>query len=255
MVGAVGGDSFGQELVRSLKNSGVHIEQIVQKSETATGVAMITVEASGENTILLASGANALLSPQDLHQAIQIPQGFSAVLLQNEISLESTAAAIRWFTAVGVPVFYNAAPARMLPDALISSVDYLIVNESEADALTGLSVRDLETASVASKRLLERGAKAVVLTMGDMGALYQDVEGMRIHVPAFPVSVVDTTAAGDTFVGAFSVALCECEDIFYALRFASAAAALSVHRSGAQASIPLRRDVESFLHLHPEKTR
>ena len=246
MVGRVGEDDFGGLLLEGLAAEGIDAIHVIKDPGAATGVALIVVDDQGQNAIVVVSGANARLSPADVAASREPITAASALLLQ----LESPLAAIEWAAEVarahGVTVILNPAPARALPPDLLERVDVLIPNEIEAALLTGLPVADLAQARAAATALREMGAGTVVLTLGERGALLATGEDARL-CPAFPVEVVDTTAAGDAFVAGLAVALGEGQVLVEAVRWGNAAGALATTVLGAQPSLPRRRDVELLL--------
>ncbi|MDF2838007.1 MAG: ribokinase [Paenibacillus sp.] len=247
MIGAIGSDASGRDLLSSLQDYGVGTEAIVSK-DGSSGLAFISVDADGENIIILSPGANGKLMPCDLEQAWHAIKGCSAVLLQNEIPLETTLAAISKASEAGIRVYFNPAPAVKLPDEAYEGIYCLILNETEAEYIVGTEFGEGEQAELATVRaLVEAGAASVVLTLGSRGAVYGDRSGDIRRVEAYPVHPVDTTAAGDTFIGAFAAEREGGATAERALRFASAAAALAVTKSGAQMSIPTKTDVETFV--------
>ncbi|MCL6627730.1 MAG: bifunctional hydroxymethylpyrimidine kinase/phosphomethylpyrimidine kinase, partial [Alicyclobacillus shizuokensis] len=211
------------------------------------GLAFITVASSGENNIILSAGANGRLTAADVEAAAPGLRDVDAVLLQNEIPWSVTQSALQWAHQFGKRVFLNPAPARRVGRETLSMVDVLVLNETEAQVITGIQVDTPHRAETACQRLLGEGCQGVVLTLGSNGLVYQDKAGRSLRVPAFSVEVVDTTAAGDTFIGALAAIWEADADLPRALRFASAAAALTVTRAGAQESIPERGEIESFL--------
>jgi len=242
----VGDDLFGHRAVRDLEGEGIDVRFVGLDRVAATGVALINVDASGENSIAVASGANARLSAADVEAAAAAFAAADIVLLQLESPLETVEAAARMARKQGVPVILDPAPARPLDDALLKDVASLTPNEHEAETLAGVAVRNGADAARAAARLRARGPGLVVVTMGDKG-IYAMGEGFEGMMPAFKVTPVDTTAAGDVFNGALAVALAERMDLSGALRFAQAAAAISVIRPGAQPSAPTRAEIEAFL--------
>ena len=243
MVGRVGGDSFGERMLSGLQAEGIDTGHVAGEPDAPTGVALITVTDSGENNIIVVPGANGRLTPQDIDNAEEIIASSESIVLQLEIPLPSVIQAINTAARRGVRVILNAAPARPLSPDLLSKVDYLIVNEHEAALLTGLAPTQPQEAGQA---LLSAGVGNVVVTLGEAGALLATRDGVEA-VPAFRVSVVDTTAAGDAFVGAFAVALAEGKGPAEAARTANAAGALAATKLGAQPSLPAREEVERFL--------
>jgi ribokinase len=245
MVGAVGQDSFGTKMVTHLKEAGVLTDCILKKGEQ-TGIAFITVDSSGENSIILSPGANGQLAVEDVKSMLTVLDTADAVLLQNEIPWETTQYVMREAKKRGVRVILNLAPAFQLSPEALSCVDVLILNEYEAEILSGLPVKTVSDAEQAARQMINQGAGSVIITLGEQGALHVNDEG-SLHVPAFAVTPVDTTAAGDTFAGAFAVACLTKGSIAESLQFASAAAAITVTRKGAQSSIPDLAEIEAFL--------
>jgi ribokinase len=246
MVGRVGCDAFAESLLSNLVAAGVDHAFVIQDPEAATGVALIAVDDAGQNSIVVASGANMRLSPADVDSAEAAIAGADALLLQLESPLEAVTRAAEVACAHEVRVILNPAPARSLPAALLSLVDVLIPNESETALLTGLPVGDQAEAQAAAAALRVLGVGTVILTLGERGALLAQ-KGAAELVPAFEVKPVDTTAAGDAFVGGFAVALAEGKSLAEAVRWGNAAGALATTRLGAQPSLPTRQAVEKLL--------
>ncbi len=246
MIGRLGTDGFADSLRTSLGADGVDHSQVIPTPEEPTGVALITVDDAGRNTIIVASGANWQVTPADVDAAEAAITGADVLLLQLELPLESVMRAAQIAKAHGVRVVLNPAPARPLPPELLALVDILIPNEPETALLSGLPVEDEAQAHAAAARLLELGVGAVILTLGSRGALLTTAEGSHL-VPAFPVTPVDTTAAGDAFLGGLAVALGEGKSLIEAMRWGNATGGLSTTRFGAQPSLPRRSDVEKML--------
>jgi ribokinase len=246
MVGRVGADGFAQSLLDGLAADGVDHTFVAQDPEAATGVAFIVVDDVGENSIVVASGANMQLSPADVDAAEAIIAGADVLLLQLETPLDGVARAAEVAQAHGVTVILNPAPACPLPKELLSLIDVLIPNETEAAQLSSLPVGDRAEIDSAAMRLREWGVDTVVLTLGKRGALLVGEEGKEL-VPAFEVTPVDTTAAGDAFVGGFAVALAEGRSHTDAVRWGNASGALATTKLGAQPSLPARRAVETLI--------
>jgi ribokinase len=250
MVGRVGRDGFGQTLLENLAADGIDQTFVIQDPEAATGVALIVVEDAGQNSIVVASGANARLSPDDVEAAEVALARADVLLLQLESPLETVSRAAEMAHAHGVAVVLNPAPARPLPASLLSLVDVLVPNESETALLSDRPVADRAQAEAAAAALLELGVGTVILTLGERGALLAGTDGVR-QVPAFEVAPVDTTAAGDAFVGGFAVALAEGRAMAEAARWGNAAGALATTKPGAQPSLPTRRAVAELLAHRP----
>jgi len=246
MVGRVGRDTFAGPLLDNLAGAGVDCTFVTQDSQAATGVALIVVDAAGQNSIVVASGANMRLLPDDVDAAETVISAAHVLLLQLESPLETVTRAAQVARAHGVQVILNPAPARLLPASLLSLVDVLVPNESETELLTGLPVGDQAEAEAAAAALQEMGVGTVILTLGERGALLAR-EGEVTLLPAFDVTPVDTTAAGDAFVGGLGVALAEGKTLAEAVRWGNAAGALATTRLGAQPSLPTRGALEALL--------
>ncbi len=245
MIGAVGDDSFGNEMVEGLAEVGVDVSSILRRAEAASGTALITVDSLGQNQIVLASGANETLSEDDIAAALGDWGECRALLLQLEIPLATVGAAIHRARSAGVPVFLNTAPCLDLPEGLLRQCDWIIANEQEATRLTGLAVTAPAEAGFAATALRQQAPDSgIVITLGPAGA-WIDSPAYTGHVPGFEVETVDSVGAGDTWIGAFVTQLLEGNPVFKAARFAHLAAALAVTRQGAQNSIPSRAEVES----------
>jgi ribokinase len=241
-VSKIGRDVFGKQAAELFAAEGIDTGWILSDEQLPSGVALITVDAAGENSIVVAPGANANLLPADVEGALTAIGTAGIVLLQLEIPLETVAYVAAYAAAKGIPVILNPAPAAVLPAQLLSHVDVITPNSTEASMIAGITVSDLETAKQAAARIRELGAAKVVITMGPAGALVLE-GGVFTHVPAPSVVAVDTTAAGDVFCGALAVALSEDKSLPDAVRFACEAAAISVTRLGAQSSIPYRNEL------------
>lgn len=247
MVGRVGDDAFGTELRRILAADGVDVTCVWETAVTPSGVALIVVDAQGQNSIVVAPGANMRLTPADVAAATPVIQAAKALLLQLETPLETVQRAAELARAAGVTVILNPAPARPLPAELLALVDILIPNESETAALTGLPVGSEAELAAAAAHLRAQGVGTVILTLGSRGALLATEQETR-HFPAFPVAqVVDTTAAGDAFVGGLATAVASGLPIETAISWGNAAGALAVTRTGAQPSLPTREECEKMV--------
>lgn len=245
MAGRVGYDLFGDRLKASLAAAGVDVSYVHATHSAPTGAALIWVDRSGQNSIVVAPGANHAIAAADIEGLKPVFTGSRCALFQLETPLEAVERAMRMAREEGAVTILDPAPAQALSGGLLALADILTPNESEALALLGRPGSHVGPADAAdiALALLETGVGAVILKLGDRGCYYRNRE-RGLHVSAWCVDAIDTTAAGDTFNGALSVALAENRDIEAALRFANAAAALSVTRSGAQDSIPKRDEVD-----------
>ena len=246
MIGRVGTDAYGQAQRAALQAAGIDAQWLVSDPQAPTGVAFILLEETGQNSIVVSPGANHCLTLGDVRAAQSALEGAACLVMQLETPLDAVMEAASQAARKGVRVVLNPAPARPLPALLLSNVDTLILNETEASLLTGLSVDGDDAIRQAGRKLLEQGPHCVVLTLGSRGAFWMTAQRSGF-VPAFEVQVVDTTAAGDAFVGAFAVALAEGVSEDEAARFACAAGALATTRLGAQPSLPTRAEVTILL--------
>jgi ribokinase len=243
VVSRVGCDVFGEQTLANYRREGIDTEHVSVDESRPTGVASIAVDDEARNCILVVPGANLGLTPAHVRQAATAIEGAGALLCQLEIPQETVLEAFRLARAAGVRTVLNPAPAAPLPDELLRLTDVGVPNEPELEALTGQPAASLEQIEAAARVLASRGPKALVVTLGERGALV--VEGGEVeHVPAVPVRAVDPTGAGDAFIGALGVALASGLPLRAAARRANAVAALSVTRLGAQASFPSRVEVE-----------
>jgi ribokinase len=244
-VAKVGEDIFGKQAVESFKREGIDTSYVVVDSGNPSGVALIAVDARGENCIVVAPGANGNLLYEDLATAEEKIKNAAWVLMQLEIPLKTVEYVVGMAAGYGVPVILNPAPACVLPDDLLRKVAILTPNHKEAEMLGGVPIVDKSSAERAAAVLAGKGVQTVIITLGADGALVLD-GGVFLWVAAPAVNAVDTTAAGDVFSGALAVALSEGRSIKDSVGFACAAAALSVTRMGAQSSAPTRDEVDGF---------
>lgn len=246
MIGRVGIDDFGRSLSTSLAHAGVITTHVHADPAATTGVAVISVEAGGQNTIIVVPGANARVTPADVDNAIEIIASARALMTQLEIPLATVVHALRGARAKQVLTVLNPAPAQVLDAEILELVDLLIPNETEASRMTGIEVNDWSSAERAARELNRLGAKAVVITLGALGALVCEQDRVR-RVPAFTVKAIDATAAGDAFVAALTVARVQGREWEIALHEASAAGALTTTKLGAQPALPTHAELEQFL--------
>ncbi|HEY5748976.1 MAG TPA: ribokinase [Chryseolinea sp.] len=245
-IAKLGNDIFGQQALQQFQKEGIHTDFILTDPQHPSGVALITVDAKGENTIVVAQGSNGTLAADDLANAGKEFERADTVLLQLEIPIPTVVHAAQLAAKAGKKVILNPAPATALPEAIFKDLYLITPNRSEAETLTGLSVRDASAISAVSKWFRDKGVQKVVITLGGEGAYVHDERGGR-YIAAPRVNAVDTTAAGDVFNGALAVALAEGSSLDEAVQFANRAAALSVTRMGAQASAPYRHELTALL--------
>ncbi|NMB02307.1 MAG: ribokinase [Firmicutes bacterium] len=246
MAGRVGADAFGEDQIATLKAAGINTDYILIDEERTSGVASIVIDEAGNNRIMVIPGANGAVSPRDVEALEPIMAECSCVVIQLEIPLETVLAAVRSAHAQGAKVILNPAPAQTLPLDIYPCLTVITPNESEAQLLTGIEVKDLVSARQAAQVLLDRGVLAVVITLGAQGVYGLTLAG-EFHFPAHQVKVVDTVAAGDTFTGALAALVGEGRSLKEAAEYANAAAALAVTRRGAQPSVPTREEVLRFM--------
>lgn len=249
-IGRVGHDAFGERAVEGLIAHGIDVKGIVRDPQSPSGVALIVVSQEGENSIAVAPGANGRLTSRDVERCTKIFSGAAVVLLQLETPLASVSTAARLARASGAQIILNPAPAAKLPLSLLKNVSILTPNESEAERLTGIRVTDDRSARRAAHRLHAMGVESIVLTLGQRGAFVYS-PSLIARVPGFRVEAIDTTAAGDVFNGALAVGLAEGKSLRAAIRFAHAAAALSVTKRGAQPSAPSRTQILRMISASP----
>jgi ribokinase len=248
MAGCVGNDQFGRDLLASLGAAGVQTGAVAA-TDRPTGTALITVDANGANTIVVISGANMACDAALVDRALADAPRPGILLLQHEIPIEANAHAIRAAHAAGWFVILNPAPARAVAPELLPLIDVIAPNETEAAALTGRTIANRADALAAASNLVELGARAALITLGGDGALYCDGGGAQ-HCPAVAVRAVDTTAAGDGYLGALAASLASGRSLADSLGLASAAAGLAVTRLGAQPSLATQAEVADFIALY-----
>lgn len=244
-VARIGCDYFGDKSVEHFKKLRINARYIIRDRKHPSGAAVIFVDKSGGNQIAVAPSSNRFLNVSDIKRASVAIRRSKVLLLQLEVPLDAVKKAIEIAKKMDVKVILNPAPFKKLDNALLKKVDILVPNETEAEELTSVEVKDINCAVKGGRILLKRGVKFVIITLGSLGCVLIDKSGVE-HLPAPKVNVIDTTAAGDSFCGALAVAVSEGKNLIEAARFANCCAAMSVTRLGAQPSLPNRREVISF---------
>ncbi len=249
MVAKVGDDEFGIRLRRGLQAAHVNVKAVGTAKATSSGVALISIDAHGQNSITVIPGANAKLLPRDLERSLSLLRSAGMILTQLEIPLETVEYLSEIAQRYQVPLMLDPAPARPISRKILRRVSYLTPNETEAATLCAISARDLTPANAGqyAEQLRQKGAANVIIKMGGRGAFVAGSDGLRRMVPAWKVRVVDSTAAGDAFNAGTAVALMRGMALEEAVRYGSAVGAVSVTRAGAQASMPTARDVQKLL--------
>ncbi|HAZ55233.1 MAG TPA: ribokinase [Franconibacter helveticus] len=245
-IACVGNDDTGARVRKQLVQDKIDVDPVSVIEDEPTGVALIFVNGEGENVIAINAGANGALTPALVEAQHQRIAQASALLMQLESPVESVLAAAKIAHRHQTRVILNPAPARMLSDELLALVDIITPNETEAEKLTGIAVKNDDDAAKAAAALHAKGIDTVIITLGSRG-VWASVKGEGQRIPGFKVKAVDTIAAGDTFNGALVTAMLEEKPLAEAIRFAHAAAAIAVTRPGAQPSVPWRREIDDFL--------
>jgi ribokinase len=242
-IGSIGDDDFGRTISASLFDSGVDTAHLRVRPNSSTGIALILSEASGENIIAVAAGANDFLLPADIDAASDAIAKASIIVCQFESPVATIEHLVKVANGCGVPVLLNPAPARRIADEMLDGIRFLVPNRHELADLTGLPTDTIAELEAAAKALLLCGAQTVIVTLGPEGVLRATADGARVF-PAPVVEAVDTTGAGDTFVGGFAAEWCRASDVDAAITFAQRAAAYSVTSRGAQPSMPWLSDLD-----------
>jgi ribokinase len=252
MIAKVGDDDFGKRLRQGLRDAGVNVRSVGTATGTSSGVALISVDRKGQNSITVIPGANGTLTPQDLDACLPQLRSAGIILTQLETPLETVEHLCDLAQQLQVPLMLDPAPARALSRKILRQVTYLTPNETEACALRGIPPRDLNQAAAreCAEDLLAKGPANVIIKMGGRGAFVATRDGLRRMVPSFKVKVVDSTAAGDAFNGGMAVALMRGMAIDQAVRFAAAVAGVAVTRAGAQPAMPTEAEVNALLQAH-----
>ena len=244
MIGKVGNDGFGQTLLNALKTDNVNTDYIGIE-EGPTGVALITVDKNAENSIVVAPGANFKVAVEDIDNNIEAINNSDIVVVQLETPLETIKYGLKKAKEAGKYTILNPAPAVVLEDEIIKNVDLLTPNETELEILSGVEINTEDDIKRAAQIMIDKGVKELIVTLGSKGSLYINKE-RSMFKSAYKVQAVDTTAAGDSYTGALSVAFANNKDVEEAMDFASKVGALSVMKEGAQSSLPTLKDVENF---------
>ena len=245
-VGKVGNDPFRQTILTQLKKEKVDTQYVIEDAENPSGMAVILVDKNGGNCITVIGGANQNLLKEDVERAKEIILKADVIILQLEIPLKTVDCALRLARKSTGYTILNPAPAAPLSSEILANTDILVPNKDEAEKLSGIRIISLEEAGRAAHLLLARGVGAVILTLGEQGVLLAK-QGITHHFPGIPVKPLDTTGAGDAFVAALGVALVQKKDLEEAVKYANYAAALSVTKLGAQASLPFRKELQEFI--------
>lgn len=246
MIGKLGTDSFGDEVFSLLQKDGINTRFVEREEDYPTGIGSIVLDQNGDNRIIVIPGANSQVKAEHLNKYIEAFHNADMILVQLELDFYMNQKAIELAFEMGLPVLLNPAPGRELSDDLLKKVTYLTPNETEAEIITGISIRNIEDAKAAVQCLLEKGVQTVVMTLGGEGALIGDRMGIR-HIPGYKVKAIDTVAAGDSFNGALAFSILSGKDLDEAVLFANAVGALTVTKEGAIPSLPYKEAVEEFL--------
>ena len=246
LIGRVGFDFFGKELIKNLMENGIDTKYIIEDSETYTGLALIMVDKNGDNILAVASGADLRIREEDIDKVEEVIRSSDILLIQLEIPLHIVEYAINMAFNEGVKVLLNPAPAKQLSKDLLKKVYVLIPNEKEAELLSNVKIKDLHSSQMSAKKLLESGIENVVLTLGKNGSII-GTEEETIHITGLNVNAIDTTGAGDAFCGALAVALSSGKKLKDAVIYANYVGALATTKIGAQEALPTKEELEDFI--------
>ncbi|HYE10317.1 MAG TPA: ribokinase [Patescibacteria group bacterium] len=246
MIGCVGSDDMGNTLLESLNNDGVDITRIKKVEGISTGIASITVDSAANNCIIVVSGANNMLSADDIRTSYDALQNSDVVVAQLEVPIETVKYVLSTAKQLGKLTILNPAPAVELDKDFLANVDILVPNDTELQLISGIQVNNESDMENAAQVLMNKGVRELIVTLGDKGCVHINKLGMKAY-PAYKVNAVDTTAAGDSFIGAVAVAINEGKSLEEAIHFATAVGAITVTKEGAQSSLPLRGEVETFI--------
>lgn len=246
MIGRVGDDGFGKSLLSTLENDQIDTAAIKAVKGVSTGVALITLQSSGENSIIVVAGANGQINAEELLADKKLIQSAKTFVTQLETPLDTVKAGLQMAKESGAFTILNPAPAQILSEDILKNIDLLTPNETELALLSGMPTQTLDEVKAAADVLIKQGVKALIVTLGSQGAYYIDENGKTYKQEAYKVKPVDTTAAGDSFTGALAVALTEDKSIEEAMAFATKVGALTVQKLGAQSSLPTLSQVSEF---------
>ena len=246
MVGRLGNDFFGKQFLEKFSKEEINTDFVTQDDENGTGVAMPLIDASGDNSIVIIPQANMALTVDNINQAQSIIADADVLVMQCEVPMDANQRAAEIAKQNDTLVILNPAPAQLIPDQILKLVDIIIPNETETETLTGLPTKTESDVLIAGRNLLSKGVETVILTLGDRGSLLLNEDGEKL-IPAFDVSVVDTTAAGDSFCGVLAASLANGISINLSMEIANAAGALAVTKLGAEPSLPQRDAIDDLL--------
>jgi len=246
LIGRVGADLFGKELIKNLMENGIDTKYIIEDSETYTGLALIMVDEKGGNILAVASGADMKIRKEDIDKVEEVIKSSDILLIQLEIPLHIVEYAINMAFNDGIKVLLNPAPAQKLSKDLLKKVYVLTPNEKEAEILSNVEIKDLRSSQMSAKKLLESGVENVVLTLGRNGSIIATKEE-TVHINGLSVNVIDTTGAGDAFCGALAVALSSRKELKDAVIYANYVGALATTKIGAQEALPTKEELENFI--------
>jgi len=246
MIGMVGKDSQGEKLIQNLNKYGIKSDNII-KSDDLTGRAIITVDKKGDNNIIVIPGSNFKITKEYIQEKQDVIASSDVVILQNEIPFETVEFSLLKAKELGKITIFNPAPARQLNEKIFKNTDYLILNETEMEEIFGIGINDKVYIGRIFHKKKECGIRNIILTLGDNGSvLFSEDDNIKKY-DAYEVKAIDTTAAGDSFIGAFTMKICETGDADKAIKYATTVSAIVVTRQGAQDSIPTREEIEKFI--------
>lgn len=246
MIGMVGKDSQGEKLIQNLNKYGIISDNVI-KSDELTGRAIITVDRKGDNNIIVIPGSNFKITKEHIQDKQDVIASSDVVILQNEIPSETVEFSLLKAKELGKITIFNPAPARKLSEKVFKNTDYLILNETEMEEIFEIEFNDKEYTEKISGKKKEYGIKNIILTLGDKGSILFSEDNSIKKYDVYKVKAVDTTAAGDSFIGAFTMKICETGNSDEAIKYATAVSAIVVTRQGAQDSIPTREEIEKFI--------